>query len=88
MVGKEYSAAKDEVQGVQRLKEVLSVASEYGLEINWKKANLICSEIEYLGHRIQNGEISPSLEKTDAVMRYPEPRTTKQKKINVMLLTF
>ncbi|KAJ8729020.1 hypothetical protein PYW07_006716 [Mythimna separata] len=70
--------AKDEEQGVQRLKEVLSVASEYGLQINWKKANLICSEIEYLGHRIQNGEIRPSLEKTDAVMRYPEPKTTKQ----------
>ena len=70
--------AKDEEQGVQRLKEVLTVASEYGLQMNWKKANLICSEIEYLGHRIQNGEISPSLEKTDAVVRYPEPRTSKQ----------
>lgn len=70
--------AKDEVQGMKRLKDVLSVALEYGLQINWKKAKLLCSEIEYLRHCIQNGEISPSSEKTDAVVRYPESRITKQ----------
>ncbi|KAG7305339.1 hypothetical protein JYU34_009402 [Plutella xylostella] len=70
--------AADEKEGIERLKEVLAVAEEYGLQINWKKAKLLCREVEYLGHVIGNGEVRPSPDKTDAVMKYPEPRTVKQ----------
>ena len=70
--------AKDEEEAVRRLKNVLEVAAQYGLEINWKKAKLIQTEVEYLGHLIKNGEVRPTTEKTDAVTRYPIPRTTKQ----------
>lgn len=70
--------AQDEREAVERLKRVLEVASSYGLQINWKKAKLVCREIEYLGHNIQAGEVRPSSEKTEAVLRYPEPRTIKQ----------
>ncbi|XP_063891091.1 uncharacterized protein LOC126054290 isoform X2 [Helicoverpa armigera] len=69
--------ALDEVQAVSRLKQVLEVAAHYGLEINWKKANLLQREVEYLGHRVKDGEVRPSTDKVDAVIRYPEPRTLK-----------
>lgn len=70
--------AKDEHQAVERLREVLKVASEYGLQINWKKAHLICRSITYLGHTIENGQVRPASEKIDAVMRFPEPNCVKQ----------
>lgn len=70
--------SENEEKAVERLEEVLKVASEYGLEINWKKSQLICKKVEYLGHLIENGEVRPSPDKTDAVVRYPVPKTIKQ----------
>lgn len=70
--------ASDELQAVERLKEVLAVASQYGLQINWKKAQLLCRRIEYLGHIVEDGQVQPSKEKTEAVTRYPEPKSLKQ----------
>lgn len=70
--------AQDEIEALQRLKQVLEVSSRFGLEINWKKAHLIQREILYLGHVIKEGEVRPSTEKTDVVARYPEPRNIKQ----------
>lgn len=70
--------AENEIQAVQRLKNVLMISEQYGLEINWKKAKLISREIEYLGHLIRNGEVRPTAEKTDAVMRYPKPTSVRQ----------
>lgn len=70
--------AKDEEEALERLRDVLRVASEYGLNINWKKTELLSRKIEYLGHIIENGNVHPSAEKTDAVLRYPQPQTIKQ----------
>lgn len=70
--------AEDEKQAVDRLSQVLQRASEYGLEINWKKSQLLVRKVEYLGHVIEDGKISPSLEKTEAVMKYPEPKNLKE----------
>ena len=70
--------AKDEQEAVDRLREVLRVSSEYGLQINWKKAQLICRSITYLGHTIENGQVRPASEKIDAVTKFPEPKSVKQ----------
>lgn len=70
--------AQNERECVARLRQVMEVAGEYGLEINWKKAKLICHEIEYLGHLIKDGEVRPSPEKVNAVAKYPAPVNTKQ----------
>lgn len=70
--------AQDEFRAVENLKEVLAVASQYGLQINWKKAQLLCRRIEYLEHIIENGTVQPSKEKTEVIARYPEPKTLKQ----------
>lgn len=72
--------AENEEEGLQRLKLVLEVAAQYGLRINWKKAKLLQTEIEYLGHKVRCGEVQPTTEKVDAVMKFPEPKTGKQLK--------
>ncbi|GBN27272.1 Retrovirus-related Pol polyprotein from transposon 17.6 [Araneus ventricosus] len=68
----------DELDGLKRLSRVLQTVSEYGLELNLKKCNFLKSKIEFLGYIIENGEISPSLDKTVAVQNFPEPKSVKQ----------
>jgi transposase InsO family protein len=70
--------AKNEREALERLREVLEIAAEYGLQINWKKSQLMVRSVEYLGHVIQDGVVMPSPGKTDAVMKFPEPRNVKQ----------
>jgi hypothetical protein len=70
--------ASDEKEAVDRLRLVLKVAAEYGLQISWKKTSLINRSITYLGHVIENGKVRPSPEKTDAVEKFPEQKSVKQ----------
>lgn len=70
--------SKDYDEGLMKLREVLKVASEYGLEINWKKCELLTTCVDYLGHTIENGTVRSSVDKIDAVMNFPEPKTLKQ----------
>lgn len=64
--------------GIERLKIVLETASRSGLIINWNKCSFLTTRVDYLGHVIENGLVRPSERKTEAVMRYPEPRNIKQ----------
>lgn len=70
--------AEDEHQALARLKEVLRVASDNGLEINWKKTQLLQRSVEYLGHVVSNGSVRPSPDKTEAVRKFPTPRNLKE----------
>ncbi|KAL0881567.1 hypothetical protein ABMA27_001398 [Loxostege sticticalis] len=70
--------SKDKSEGISRLQEVLKVASEYGLEINWKKCQILQTSVEYLGHIISKGTVKPSTEKIKAVKTYPVPRSLKE----------
>ncbi|GFW04714.1 retrovirus-related Pol polyprotein from transposon 17.6 [Trichonephila clavipes] len=65
--------AKDEKEGLEKLREVLEVASKYGLEMKFKKCQFLRSNVEFLGHVIENGTISPSIAKTIAVKKFPVP---------------
>ena len=60
------------------LKLVLTVTSEAGLEINWDKCHFLQPEVEFLGHVVSNGKIRPSEHKTNAVRKFPEPKTIRQ----------
>jgi len=64
-------------EGIKRLRRVLQVASDYGLDINKSKCQLLQFRIEYLGHVVENGEIYPSPDKVRAVLNFPQPRTLK-----------
>jgi len=65
-------------EGVERLEKVLNLASEYGLEINFRKSHFLKKRIEFLGHVIEEGKIFPSTLKTKAVLHFPEPLNLKQ----------
>ncbi|GFW36414.1 retrovirus-related Pol polyprotein from transposon 17.6 [Trichonephila clavipes] len=68
----------DEEEGLRKLRTVFEVASKYGLEIQFKKCQFLKRKIEFLGHIVENGTISPSLSKTLAVRKFPQPTTLKQ----------
>ena len=63
--------------GIERLHDVLALAARNGLRIKWKKCQFLCSKINYLGYEIENGGHKPSIDKTLAVSRFPEPKSVK-----------
>lgn len=70
--------SKSAEDNVKKLKEVLELASSYGLKINWKKCTLVVTKVEYLGYIIENGTVKPSEAKTKAVMHFPKPQSSKE----------
>ncbi|GFX54655.1 retrovirus-related Pol polyprotein from transposon 17.6 [Trichonephila clavipes] len=70
--------AKNEQEGLEKLKIIFEVAKKYGLEIKFKKCQFLKKKIEFLGHIVESGTIKPSLTKTLAVRKFPEPTTIKQ----------
>ncbi|GBL92097.1 hypothetical protein AVEN_236281-1, partial [Araneus ventricosus] len=69
--------AKDEDEGIEKLKKVFEVASKYGLEIKFKKCQFLRRKVEFLGHVVENGTVRPSVAKTIAVKKFPVPTTVK-----------
>ncbi|GFS67515.1 retrovirus-related Pol polyprotein from transposon 17.6 [Trichonephila clavipes] len=70
--------ATDEKEGSEKLREVLEVASKYGLEMKFKKCQFLRRKVEFFGHVVENGTIRPSIAKTIAVKKFPVPTTVKQ----------
>ncbi|GBM10825.1 Retrovirus-related Pol polyprotein from transposon 297 [Araneus ventricosus] len=65
-------------EGIEIVERVLSIASEYGLEINFNKSHFLKKRIEFLGHVVEDGKIFLSTLKTKAVLNFPEPANLKQ----------
>ncbi|GBO35953.1 Retrovirus-related Pol polyprotein from transposon 297 [Araneus ventricosus] len=63
---------------IERVERVLSIASEYGLEINFNKSHFLKKRIEFLGHAAEDSKIFPSTLKTKAVLNFPEQANLKQ----------
>jgi len=70
--------AKDMRSGLENLRRVLNVASQFGLNINWSKCSFLQTKDEFLGHQIENGYVRPSNNKIDAVRRFPNPTNVRQ----------
>ncbi|GBL81703.1 Transposon Ty3-G Gag-Pol polyprotein [Araneus ventricosus] len=69
---------KSEIEGLKKFKIVFETAKKYGLEIRCNKCQFLMQQVEFLGHIIENGTISPSIAKTLAVRKFPEPTNVKQ----------
>lgn len=69
--------AQTEDEALEKQK-VLKTAGDYGLNLNLKKCKFLYRHIEFLGHVIENGTLSPNTTKTLAVERFPEPTNLKQ----------
>ncbi|GFW74499.1 hypothetical protein TNCV_2413981 [Trichonephila clavipes] len=70
--------AKNEQEGLEKLKIIFEVAKKYGLEIKFKKCQFLKKKIKFLGHIVESGTIKPSPTKTLAVRKFPEPTRIKQ----------
>lgn len=70
-------AGKDEAECVSNLKQVLDTASEYGLNINWRKCAVLMRCVEYFGHIVEAGTVRPSRKKIVAVEKFPKPTSVK-----------
>lgn len=65
-------------EGIERLRMVLEVARDYGLEIKKSKCQFLKERVNFLGYIVENGKVQPSDEKTLAIKHFKEPTTCKQ----------
>jgi hypothetical protein len=60
---------------LQHLGAVLSILREVNLKLNPSKCCFAAESIVFLGHVVSKEGTKPDLGKTDAVLRFPEPKT-------------
>ncbi|CAF2143978.1 unnamed protein product [Rotaria magnacalcarata] len=65
-------------QHVAHLNEIFSILYNANLQLNPQKCSLIKSEINYLGHTINQQGIRPLQDNVDAILKLPTPSTPKQ----------
>ncbi|XP_041786627.1 uncharacterized protein K02A2.6-like [Anopheles merus] len=58
----------------KRLNKVLSRLKNRGIELNWEKCQLRVSDIEFLGHSLNQEGIMPSRNKIGTILSFREPR--------------
>ncbi|KAG5869626.1 hypothetical protein JTB14_009212 [Gonioctena quinquepunctata] len=67
-----------EEEGLERLRSVVQVAKDYGLDIQKKKCQFLKTKIKFLGSIIDDGRVQPSNDETLAIKNYPQPTTLEQ----------
>lgn len=65
-------------EGLDMLRQVLTVLTTAGFSINLKKCNFLATEIEYLGRLISRGQVRPSPRKVEALINSSRPKNVKQ----------
>ena len=69
--------SEDCEDGLKRLRRVLELASDCGLNINWKKCQFLKTKVEFLGHIVEANSLQPLEYKTNAVMKFPKSISVK-----------
>jgi len=64
--------------GIRNLQIVLKVANKTGLAINWSKCQFLQQHVEFRGHVIEDGRVSPSERKTETVRKFSQPKTSSK----------
>jgi hypothetical protein len=65
-------------EGLQLLNQVFELLDKAGLKLNLKKCSFLKTEIEYLGHHIGSGGITPGMKKTAAVDNFKRPTSVHE----------
>ena len=69
--------SESEETHVQHLKQVLQILHNHNLKITVEKCEFFCTELEYLGYRINEFGITPTPAKIKEINEFPEPADTK-----------
>lgn len=72
----------------QHLEAVFNLLFKAGFKLNWEKCFFMKQYTEFLGFIVGQGKIQVSPKKTEAVMNYPRPRTLKQLRGFLSLLSW
>lgn len=72
------SKCRDFSSGLGHLERIFIALRESGFSINIDKCLFFKKSIEYLGNVVQNGQVSPSPRKVEALIKSPVPTNVKQ----------
>lgn len=64
-------------EALTRLRQVVNLVQQHGLQINWKKCKFLQREIEYLDHIVSKNTVRPTMAKIKAVQHFPLPTSVK-----------
>jgi hypothetical protein len=70
--------AKNDVEYMERLRQVFLRFREHKITLNPSKCNLGLTQVEYVGHTIDKDGLHFTRDKLDSVMNFPRPETKKQ----------
>lgn len=73
---------------LKHLKEVFTLLTSAGFKLNWAKCRFLQEYTEFLGMIVGQGEIRVSPKKTEAVANFPRPKTVKQLRGFLSLLSW
>ena len=60
------------------LQALLQALKTENIKLKLKKCHFAQASIEYLGHRVSNGTVSPKRSNIEAVLRFPRPKSPKE----------
>lgn len=81
-------ASKSFDEHMEHLQEVFQLLLDAGLRLNWKKCNFLQEYTEFLGFIVGQGQIKVSPKKVEAVQNFPRPKTLRQLRGFLALLSF
>ena len=70
------------------LRQLFGRLQEHGLVISLSKCQFGVSDIDFLGHRVNQQGVFPPPEKVDAICSFPRPATVKQLQEYLGMVTF
>ena len=70
--------SQDVKEHLRRLELVFQKLREHGLKIEPKKCQFFCPKVTFLGHVVSADGVATDPEKTEAVTKWPTPRTLKE----------
>ena len=66
------------VEHIKHLQMVFDCLKKAGLKLNPEKCRILCSEVEYLGHKVTPCVLRPNKSNLDTVKDFPVPTNIKQ----------
>lgn len=73
---------------LKHLRKVFDLLLKANLKLNWQKCKFLQEQVEFLGHVVGSGKIQVSPKKCEAIVNFPRPKTPKQLRGFLSLVSF